>query len=289
MLSDTPPPPDPLSDAHEGLPKIVPPAPRDNPRRRNLPPSTAVGWLWEGWRDLWTNPLPSLLYGLVIFLISLAIVAGLVWTEFDHFLFPALAGFMVIGPIFANGLYVKSRRMERGKRTKFFPMVFLRARSRYQGLFLGFLLLALFMLWIRSAVLIYALFFGVKPFPGLDELVPMLLLTPTGWAILLVGGVVGALYAAFAFAVSVFSVPMLLDEKTDALSAMGVSMALVWNNLPVMLAWGAIVMALMAVSVLTGFIGLIVIFPLLGHGTWHAYREIRVPPEGLERVFVQPA
>lgn len=289
MLSDTPPPPDPLPDAPEGLPKIVPPAPRDNPHRRNLPLGAAVGWLWAGWRDLWTNPLPSLLYGLVIFLIALVAVAGLRWTDLDHFLFPALAGFMVIGPIFANGLYVKSRRLERGKRTRFFQMVFLRARSRYQGLFLGVLLLALFMLWIRSAVLIYALFFGVKPFPGLDELIPMLLFTPTGWAILLVGGFVGALYAAFAFAVSVFSVPMLQDEQTDALSAMGVSMALVWNNLPVMLVWGAIVLALMAVSVLTGFIGLIVIFPLLGHGTWHAYRAIRVPSEGLERVFVQPA
>src|SRR5699024_8783312 len=141
------------------------------------------------------------------------------------------------------------------------------------------LLLSLFMLWIRAAVLIYALFFGVSAFPGVDELVPMLLFTPIGWSILLVGCLVGALFAAFAFAISVFSVPMLLKEETDALSAMGISMALVWNNLPVMLAWGAIVSVLIAVSVLTGFLALIVIFPLLGHGTWHAYRAIRVPPE----------
>ncbi|MBI6630516.1 DUF2189 domain-containing protein [Pontibaca salina] len=289
MLSDTPAPPDPLPNAPEGLPKIVPPAPRDSPRRRNLPPGAALGWLWAGWRDLWTNPLPSLLYGLVITLISLTIVLGLSQTDLDHFIFPALAGFMVVGPFFASGLYVKSSRLERGEHTGYLDMIFPRPRSGYQGLFLGVLLLSLFMLWIRSAVLIYALFFGVNPFPGLDDLVPMLLFSPTGWALLLVGTVVGALFAAFAFAVSVFAVPMLLKEETDALSAMGISIALTWDNLRVMLVWGTIVAGLITVSVLTGFLALIVIFPLLGHGTWHVYRAIRVPPEGLERVFVQPA
>jgi uncharacterized membrane protein len=69
--------------------------------------------------------------------------------------------------------------------------------------------------------------------------------------------------------------PMMLEERTDALTAMGISLSLVSNNLPVMLAWGAIVVALFALSVLSGFVGLIVIFPLLGHATWHAYRAIR--------------
>lgn len=289
MLSDRPSPPDDLPHGPEGLPRIVPPLPRDNPRARALPPDAAVDWLRAGWRDLWVNPLPSLLYGLAMFVLSLAVVAGLFYVELDHFLFPALAGFMVIGPVFANGLYVKSRRLERGKPTRFWQMIFLKPRSRFQGLFLGVILLMLFMLWIRAAVLIYALFFGVRPFPGTGELLPMLLFTPTGWAILLVGSAVGALFAAFAFAVSAFSVPMLLEEETDALSAMGISMALVWNNLTVMLYWGAIVVALFLVSVLTGFLGIIVVFPLLGHATWHAYRAIRVVPDGQERVFVGPA
>ncbi len=105
----------------------------------------------------------------------------------------------------------------------------------------------------------------------------------------LLGSAVGALFAAFAFAISAFSVPILLVEDTDALSAMGISMALVWNNLPVMLAWGAIVVALFALSLLSGFIGLIVIFPLLGHATWRAYRAIRRIPEEQERVFLSPA
>ncbi len=289
MLSDRPPPPDPLPDAPGGLPRVVPPLPRDKPHARQLPKATAFDWLRAGWRDMWTNPLPSLLYGLAIFAVALLLVAGLFRTELDHFLIPGLAGFMVIGPVLANGLYVKSSRLARGKKTRFWQMIFLRPRSRYQGVFLGLVLLMLFTLWIRAAVLIYALFFGIKPFPGVQDLLPMLLFTPTGWAILLVGSAVGALFAAFAFAISVFSVPMLLSEDKDALSAMAISMAMTWNNLPVMLTWGAIVVGLFALSVLTGLIGLIVVFPLVGHGTWHAYRAIRQVPDEVERVFLTPA
>ena len=131
------------------------------------------------------------------------------------------------------------------------------------------------LLWMRAAVIVYALFFGLLPFPGLNHVAAVLFTTPTGWALLIVGSVVGALFAAFSFAISVFAVPMLLDENVDALTAMGTSMALVWNNLPVMLAWGAIVLLLFLLSLATGLLGLIVVFPLLGHGTWHAYRAIR--------------
>ncbi len=145
---------------------------------------------------------------------------------------------------------------------------------------------------ILSAILIWALFFGIVPFPGTAEIIPVLFTTPTGWALLLVGGAVGALFAAFSFAISVFAVPMLLEEKTDALSALGISMATVWNNLTVMIAWGVIVLALFVISVATAFIGLIVIFPVLGHATWHAYRTLR--PDGrqegkAERMFIRPA
>ena len=128
---------------------------------------------------------------------------------------------------------------------------------------------------MRAAVLVYALFFGVRPFPGLDHIAEMLFTTATGWAMLIVGSLIGALFAGFAFAVSVFSIPMLLDRRVDALTAMGVSTALVWNNLSPMLLWGVIVLSLFLLSVATGLLGLIVIFPWLGHATWHAYKEMR--------------
>ena len=90
---------------------------------------------------------------------------------------------------------------------------------------------------------------------------PRVFTTWSGWSLLITGTVVGGLFAAFAFAVSVFAMPMMLEEKTDALTAMGISLSLVWNNLSVMLVWGTIVVGLFAISVLTGFVGLIVIFP----------------------------
>ena len=142
-------------------------------------------------------------------------------------------------------------------------------------MFAGVLLLSLLLLWMRAAVILYALFFGLRPFPGLDHIVAMLFTTEIGWAMLLVGSAVGGLFAAFSFAISAFAIPMLLAERTDALTAMGTSMALVWNNLQVMLTWAAIMLALIFFGIVTGLLGMIVVFPVLGHGSWHAYRTMR--------------
>jgi uncharacterized membrane protein len=93
---------------------------------------------------------------------------------------------------------------------------------------------------------------------------------------------VGGLFAAFSFAISVFAIPRLLAERTDALTAMGQSMAMVWSNLPVMLTWASIVVGFFAISVATGLLGLIVVFPLLGHATWHAFLAMRGPEAGAD-------
>lgn len=292
MLSDRNGPPPPDDGNHDLIPEIVPPLPVENRLARALPRDTAMTWLRQGWSDLWTNPLPSLLYGLGVFIASALVVWLLLRFNLDYALFPALAGFMVVGPLIANGLYVKSRNLEQGKPTSFADMIFVRPRSIASSFMVGVILLMLFLLWNRAAVVIWALFFGIQPFPGMDQILPTLFTTPTGWALLLIGGAVGALFAAFSFAISVFSVPMLLEERTDALSALGISMAMVWNNLQVMIVWGAIVLLLFLLAVATGFVGLIIIFPLLGHGTWHAYRALR--PEDRqegesERMFISPA
>lgn len=289
--SDAPPPPD---NPHAGgmIPKVVPPLPVKSPHARDLPLGAGFTWLRKGWADFLNRPVLSLLYGGTVFLFSALIVWALFQFRYEYALFPALAGFILVGPLIANGLYEKSRRIEAGARPTYADMIVVRPASGYQALFMGVLLLGLFLLWLRAAVLIYALFFGLVDFPGTDELIPMLLFTPTGWALLLAGSVVGALFAAFSFAISVFAVPMLLTERTDALSAMGISMAMVWANLPALLVWGGIVVALILVSLATGLLGLIVIFPVLGHATWHGYRAVR-PEERQqgesERMFVRPA
>ena len=257
------------------IPAVEPSQPRPDVRARHLPWRAAFDWLRAGWHDFWTNPLPSLAYGLGVFAASTLIVAALFALRIDYILFPALAGFMIVGPAIAGGLYEKSRRLEVGETIRLSEMLLVKPQSGYQTLFMGVLLLGLFMLWMRAGVLIYALFFGLLPFPTSGNIVPMLVSTPEGWALLFVGSVVGALFASFAFAISFIGVPMLLKERTDALSAFGISMATVWSNRTVCIAWGCIVLLLFVLSAATAFIGLVLVFPLLGHATWHAYRALR--------------
>ena len=153
----------------------------------------------------------------------------------------------------------------------------MRPRAGAQVFFTGLLLCMLILLWTRAAVLVWALFFGLTAFPGLDNVVGILFGTAYGWTMVIVGTAIGGLFASFAFAISVFAVPMLLDRRVDALTAMGTSMKLVWNNLLPMIAWGAMVLVLFGICVATGLIGMIVIFPLLGHATWHGYKAMVVP------------
>ncbi|MCF8478138.1 MAG: DUF2189 domain-containing protein [Pseudolabrys sp.] len=260
------------------IPAVLPPLPREKVWNRHLGSAVAFGWLAAGWHDFTRKPGASLSYGGLVFALSLSVVFALFQSGWDYILFPALAGFMVIGPVLSIGLYEKSRRLSVGAPVRLIDMIVVKPESGGQILFIGVLLCLLMLLWMRAAVIIYALFFGLRPFPGLDHIAAMLFTTPVGWVMLSVGGAIGGLFAAFSFAISALSVPMLLSERTDVLTAMGTSMALVWHNLPVMLTWAAIVVGLFLISVATGFAGLIIVFPVLGHGTWHAYRAMRVPP-----------
>ena len=250
---------------------------RDPRVQRNLPLMAGLGWLSAGWRDFWTHPSSSIAYGLGVFVLSVAFVWTLVEFGRDYILFPALAGFLIVAPFLAIGLYEKSRALGEGRTIGLAAMLRVRPRAGAQVFFTGLLLCMLILLWTRAAVLVWALFFGVTAFPGLDNVVGILFGTAYGWTMVIVGTAIGGLFASFAFAISVFAVPMLLDRRVDALTAMGTSMKLVWNNLPPMIAWGAMVLVLFGICVATGLIGMIVIFPLLGHATWHGYKAMAVP------------
>jgi uncharacterized membrane protein len=252
---------------------------RDPRLDRELPLFEGFRWLAAGWRDFWTGPASSLAYGVGVFLLSILFVWTLVRFGLDYILFPALAGFMIVAPFLAIGLYEKSRAIEKGEAIDFGSMILARPRAGAQIFFAGLLLCLLMLLWVRAAVLLWALFFGVRPFPGLDHVIGVLLSTPYGWLMLVIGTAIGGLFAAFAFAVSVFAVPMLLDRRVDALTAMATSMKLVWNNARPMITWGGMVLVLFAVCVATGLVGMIVVFPLLGHATWHAYRAVARPED----------
>jgi len=268
----------------DSLPAVEPPIPRALSLNRQLRTEVAYEWLRAGWSDFISEDLAaSVIYGLLVFVISVLLVGGLFWIDADYAFFPAMGAFLVVGPALAMGLYEKSRRRMAGEPSNLDDMIFVRTKSPFQLFYIGLILLLLCLLWMRAAVLIYALFFGFHQFPGFGPVMVSLFLTPAGWGLLFVGTLFGALFAALGFAISVLSVPMLLNERIDAFTAMGASINLVWHNLPIMLTWGGIVLSIFIGCMLSGLIGLIIAFPVLGHATWHAYVAIRGTPE--EPVF----
>lgn len=258
----------------EPLPVLRPPDRPPSVYARNLPAATAWTWLAAGWDDFRDQPWTSIAFGLIVVLVSYAVLAGLHATHLLYLALPAISGFLIVGPFFALGLYEKSRRRAAGQKVTLRDMLLVRPISGAQLAYAGLLLGLWVLFWLRAADLLYALFFGLTPFPGARDALFNVFSTPQGWGLMLVGSAVGGLFAAFAFAISVFSVPMLMAEKTDALTALGLSFTMTTHNLPVALAWAAIVVAGLAISAVTALLGLVVIFPVLGHGTWHAYRAI---------------
>ena len=243
---------------------------------RGLPALAPLNWLKAGVHDTFTAPVSSLLYGFAVFVVSVVFVAALFRFGFSYILFPVIAGFMVLGPLLATGLYGKSRLLAAGAPpASVREMIFVKPKSPGQLLLVGVVLMLVLTFWLRFATVLYALFFGLAPFGGIEETVDTLLFTNTGRIMLLIGSVVGGMMAAFAFSVSAFSIPMLMNEKKDTLTAVALSVVIAWTNKSVVFVWGTIVIVLFLISVATAFVGLIVIFPILGHATWHAYTALR--------------
>ena len=258
----------------EPLPTLRKPDRPASPHARDLPASSALDWLQAGWQDLRTAPWSSLAYGLFLTLMSYTVLWALHASHLLYLALPAISGFLIVGPFLAVGLYEKSRRLAQDQQIAFSDMLVFRPASGAQLAYAGLLLGLLILFWLRAADLLYALFFGLVPFPGAAEALTNALTTPRGWALIGTGTMVGGLFAAFAFAISVLSIPMLVSRKSDALTAMGLSFVMTVQNLRPMLAWGVVVAFGIGLSAVTGLIALIVLFPVLGHGTWHAYQAI---------------
>jgi uncharacterized membrane protein len=230
-------------------------------------------WLAAGWRDMWRRPGISLGYGLAFFVISWGLTLALAEFGLYYLILPLAAGFLMLGPMLAMGLYEISRRLEAGEPVRASGIVFVRTRSPAQLAFVG-LVLALFMLaWVRIATLIFALFFGLG-FPPAAELVQTLFFTANGLVFLIVGTAAGAILAFIAFAISAVSIPRLMAREGEAVGAMLASVEAVRRNPGPMLLWAWLIALFTAVGVATLYVGLIFTFPLIGHATWHAYRAL---------------
>ncbi|MGL5116461.1 MAG: DUF2189 domain-containing protein [Beijerinckiaceae bacterium] len=253
------------------------PAGSGTPEIRRIGINVLVECLAAGLRDFAAAPAYGLFFGLFYALAGMALVGLAVWSGQYVAVLPLVMGFALIGPFAAVGLYEVSRRLEAGEPLSF-PQVLgvIRRHSTRQIMMLGFTLMVLLLFWVRVALLIYALNFGLKPLNPLD-LPPDALLGGNVPAFLITGTLIGAGFAAVAFAISVFSFPHLLARDADFISAILLSVRAVLANLPVMVVWGAMVGGLLLLASLPFFLGLVVALPILGHATWHLYRRVCIP------------
>lgn len=233
--------------------------------------------LAAGWRDFRACPLFGLFFGAVY------VAAGLlIWFALSHrgaeaWLVPAAGGFPLLAPFVAVGIYEISRRREAGLPIRWRAVLgALRGHGDDQLLMMGGFVFVGFTFWIILAHGIFAIFMAESGIGG--ESLTLLLRTRTGLAMLAVGGAVGAIMAVTFYAVTVISLPLLVDREVDFLSAIIVSLATVRSNTAVMLAWAAVLAALLFVAMIPLFLGLLVAMPVLGHATWHLYRRAVNPP-----------
>ena len=231
-------------------------------------------WLSAGWSDLLAMPHISLAYGAVFAAVAVGLWFGLSTVGWQSLMLALAGGFMLIGPVLAVGLYEASRRREAGLPIKLRDIIFAGFKAPGQLSLLGLTLLLIYMVWVQIALLLFMMFFGSQPFPPIDEFVPHLLFTWQGVTLLVVGSAVGAALASLVFAICVVSVPMLMARPVGATTAIFASARATILNIKPMALWAALIAAFVAVGLATLCLGLIVIFPLIGHASWHAYRDV---------------
>ena len=191
------------------------------------------------------------------------------------FLFPIVAGVGLLGPVAAVGFYELARRREKGQEVHWFNFLDVRKRPSVDdmGIVAG-LLLAIFALWLIAAGLLYGALFGWSAPTGLVEFLGSVLTTVNGWFLIIAGAVVGAIFAWIVLALSVVSLPMLVDCDVTAQQAVSASWRAAHANKAEMIRWGLTVLALLVLGSIPLFVGLALVLPWLGYSTWHLYTRL---------------
>jgi uncharacterized membrane protein len=231
--------------------------------------------LRRGWEDFKAVPSHAIILCVIYPVLGLVLARAVHGYSVLPLLFPLAAGFALLGPFAALGLYELSSRRERGESATAWDAVeVLRSPSFGAMVGLGTLLFALFVTWVATAQAIYLAAFGYEGVSGISDFASRVLTTPQGWWLIVVGCGVGFLFALVALCISVVSFPLMLDRHAGAFEAMVTSLRAVAQNPAPMAAWGVIVAALLVLGTLPAFLGLAVVIPLLGHATWHLYRKV---------------
>ncbi len=228
-----------------------------------------------GWEDFKAVPSHAIILCVIYPILGLVLARAVSGYAVLPLLFPLAAGFALLGPFAALGLYELSRRRERGEQASAWDALdVLRSPSFGAMLGLGTLLLALFVTWVATAQAIYVATFGYEAAAEIPDFAGRVLTTPQGWWLIIVGCGVGFLFAVVALCISVVAFPLMLDRHASAGEAMVTSLRVAAKNPVTIAAWGLIVAALLVVGSLPFFLGLAIVIPLLGHATWHLYRKV---------------
>jgi uncharacterized membrane protein len=245
-----------------------------SPRIRKVELDRPWVWLAAGWRDLCRAPVVSLSYGVIFAVVGYAITLGLWLADLVYLVLPTVCGFMIVGPLMAVGLYEISRRLDAGEPVSLKAALLAWSRNAGQIGLMGIVLMLFLFAWIRFAALLFMLFYGLAP-PSLETLVADTFLSADGLPFLITGTIIGAVLAALAYAIGVVSVPLLLDRpEANVVTAIATSVVAVRENPATLLFWAVLIVGFVGAGLVTLYLGLIVTLPLIGHASWHAYRDL---------------
>lgn len=229
---------------------------------RQVAAGAPLRWIARGWQDFLAAPIPSMTYGLVIALLG-ACITGLAWRFGSNWVvLLLLPSFVFVAPVLAMGFYAISAELARGERPTL-RSCFLEERNRLgDAMVYSLVLLVVFLLWMRAGTGVHV-FYPDLGDPGIKDLI----------GYFAIGSAVGSVFALLSFAASAFSLPMLLDRRTDGVTAAITSANAVLRNKTAMLVWIGLILVAVLIGFATAFIGLVVTMPVIGHATWHAYRD----------------
>lgn len=256
------------------------PSHRKEPVVRAISVNDVIDALAAGLRDFKRAPQ----YGLVVgsFFAAGGILIILTASAFgmSYLSYPLAAGFALVGPFAAVGLYEVSRRLETGEPLSWSAVLGkIWAQKSRELSWMAFVVLFVQIMWMYQVRLLLALFLGFRSFASFSEFISEIVNTPEGLMFLAIGHVVGAVLSLILFSLTVVSFPLLMEEDRDFITAMITSVRAVATSPVPMIGWAFVVTIALIASIAPAFVGLIIALPVLGHTTWHLYRKCVVPEE----------
>ncbi|ENO90204.1 DUF2189 domain-containing protein [Thauera linaloolentis] len=262
---------DPPPVSGPGQPDPAPPF----PGVRDVPLGAPLRWIALGAGDLKACAIPSLFYGFCF--TGMGLLLTVAFRHAYEYVFALTSGFLILGPFLAMGLYEISRRRQRGEACELLPTLTVWRRNAGNIGVFAVVLGIVFLVWARASLIVFALFYTGE-MPDLSDFIGQVLSLENLEFLAAYFGV-GLVFAFIAFAASVVAVPLMLDRNQDAISSMLASFSALLRNPGTMLVWAVLIVSLTLLGFLTFHVGLVVMMPIIGHATWHAYRDL-VEPQG---------